>query len=178
MPEAFDPDIATRAIARLDAWLAEAGLRLEIAPSEFAVLDGDATDVLVHSDTLPPLRVTVFDEYRDLATHDARLALVMIERGFGELADAADMARWALAEGLDGADPGVAALHQQLSAARTSFLAAWGAVPDVVSDLDWQLNAGTAQEMRRQAGLLPDGQAQERQVRPRTREGAPKGRKG
>ena len=157
MPAPFDPTIATRAIARLDAWLAAARLRLEIVPSEFAVLDSDAVDILVHSEALPPLRVTVFDEYGDLATRDARLALVMIERGFGELADAADLSRWALAEGLDGADPGVAALHQQLSAARTCFLATWGAVPDVVSDLDWQLNAGTAQEMRRQAGLLPEG---------------------
>lgn len=155
MPEVIDPDIATRVIARLDTWLGEAGLRLEIAPSEFGVLHGDAVDILVHSATLPPLRITVFDEYGDLGTHDARLALVMIGRGFGELDDAGDAVVWARAEGLDPDDPASTRLHQQLSAARAAFLKAWGEPPDVVTDLDWQLNAGTPQALRREAGLLP-----------------------
>jgi hypothetical protein len=157
MPEPFHPDIATRAMAQLDTWRAEAGLRFEIAPSDFAVLHSDAVDILVHSETLPSLRVTVFDEYGDLGTADAILALVLIGRGFGELADAVDLASWARAEGLDADDPGVALLHQQLNAARSSFLEAWGAIPDVVPDLDWQLNAGIAQALRREAGLLPKG---------------------
>ncbi|MFT6542674.1 MAG: hypothetical protein ACJAU5_001761, partial [Maricaulis maris] len=38
MPEPFHPDIATRAMAQLDTWRAEAGLRFEIAPCDFAVL--------------------------------------------------------------------------------------------------------------------------------------------
>jgi len=155
MPEAFNPDIATRAMARLDSWLVETGMRLEIVPSEFAILHDDAVDILVHSATLPPLRITVFDEYGDLGTHDARLALVMIGRGFGELDDAGDAVVWARAEGLDPDDPASTRLHQQLSAARAAFLKAWGEPPDVVTDLDWQLNAGTAQALRREAGLLP-----------------------
>ncbi|OLF72299.1 hypothetical protein AWH62_10715 [Maricaulis sp. W15] len=157
MPAPFDPAIATRATTRLETWLADAGIRLAVAPSDFAVLHGDAVDILVHSDTVPPLRVTVFDEYGDLATHDTLLALVMIGRGFAELADAADLSRWALAEGLDAADPGVALRYQQLNAARSAFLAAWGDIPDVITDLDWQLNSGAAQALRRRAGLLPSG---------------------
>ena len=143
------------AITALETWIAGAGLRFEITPSDFAVLHRDAVDIVVHSEALPPLRVTVFDEYGDLATADAALALVLIGRGFGELADAATMTDWARAEGLDGSDPGTALLHQQLSAARASFIAAWGDSPDVVTDLDWQLNAGLAQDLRRRAGLLP-----------------------
>jgi len=157
MPKAFDPVIVSPAIARLETWLARAGLRLEIIPSGFAVLHRDAVDILVHSETLPPLRVTVFDEYGDLGTHDARLALVMIGRGFGEVADAGDAASWARAEGLDPDDPACGILHQQLNAAQASFLEAWGEVPDVVTDLDWQLNAGIAQALRRAAGLMPGG---------------------
>ncbi len=157
MPETFNPDIAARAGAELDTWLAEAGLRLEIEPSEFAVLSRHAVDILAYSEALPPLRITVFDEYGDLGTHDVRLALVMIGRGFGELADAGRAASWARAEGLDPEDPASTLLHQRLSAARAAFLSAWGEPPDVVTDLDWQLNAGIVQALRRQAGLLPDG---------------------
>jgi len=145
------------AITQLETWLAGAGLRFEIAPSDFAVLHPDAVDILVHSEALPPLRVTVFDEYGDLGTADPLLALVMVGRGFGELADAPDRAGWAGSEGLDGDAPCTALLHQHLIAARASFLAAWGEVPDVVTDLDWQLNAGIAQALRRRAGLLPSG---------------------
>ena len=155
MPPPFDPALAIRAIQTLDTWLTDTGLRLQITPSDFAVLDSDATDILIHSETLPPLRITVFDEYGDLGTADTLLALVMIGRGFGEIEDAPDWRRWALAEGLEADHPAVRLLHDQLSAARASFRAAWGDVPDLVSDLDWQLNAGTAQELRRRAGLLP-----------------------
>ena len=157
MPKAVDPAIATRAIGELETWLARTGVRLEVLPSEFAVLEGDAVDILVHSETLPPLRITVFDEYGDLGTHDARLALVLIGRGFGELDAADSAASWALAEGLDPDDLACRILHQQLQAARSAFLAAWGMVPDVITDLDWQLNAGIAQALRRDAGLLPKG---------------------
>ncbi|WP_417486156.1 hypothetical protein [Maricaulis sp.] len=155
MPKAFDPAIASHAITQLDTWLGGTGVRLEIVPSDFAVLHSDAVGILVHSETLPSLRVTVFDEYGDLGTHDARLALVMIGRGFGELEDGGDAASWARAEGLDPDDLACQILHQQLSAARSSFLEAWGDIPDVVTDMDWQLNAGTAQALRREAGLLP-----------------------
>lgn len=143
------------AITQLETRLAEAGLRFQIAPSDFAVLHSDAVDILVHSEALPPLRVTVFDEYGDLGTADPLLALVLVGRGFGELADAVDLESWARSEGLDGDEPGVALLYQQLSAARASFSAAWGDIPDVVTDQDWQLNSGTAQALRRRAGLLP-----------------------
>ncbi|WP_323762585.1 hypothetical protein [Maricaulis sp.] len=143
------------AITQLATWLARTDVRLEVAPSDFAILHSDAVDILVHSEALPPLRITVFDEYGDLGTHDALLAIVLIGRGFGEIADAGDAASWALAEGLDPDDLACQTLHQQLCAARSTFLEAWGAIPDVVSDLDWQLNAGIAQTLRRRAGLLP-----------------------
>ncbi len=58
------------------------------------------------------------------------------------------MTRWATAEGLDPAAAKTQTAFAQNEAAHAAFLAAYGPIPDVVSDLDWQLNAGPAQALR------------------------------
>jgi hypothetical protein len=58
------------------------------------------------------------------------------------------MRRRAIAEGLDPAAGPTRQAFAQNEAARAAFLAAYGTIPDVVTDLDWQLNAGPAQALR------------------------------
>ena len=135
------------AITRLKAFMAAHALEIASAPADPDPGGLDAVTLVISAPGQPALRITVRDEYGDARPDNPALCLALLDMQFRELSDAGgEMARWAIAEGLDPAK--TRADFEQNEAARAAFLAAYGPIPDVVSDLDWQLNAGAAQALR------------------------------
>ncbi|WP_417478500.1 hypothetical protein [Maricaulis sp.] len=141
------PDAA--AITRLKTFISEHALTITPAPANPDPGGPDAVILIISAPRQTALRITVRDEYGDARPDNPALCLALLDMQFRELSDASgEMARWAIAEGLDPAAARTRADFEQNEAARAAFLAAYGPIPDVVSDLDWQLNAGAAQALR------------------------------
>jgi hypothetical protein len=104
--------------------------------------------LMVTSSKMPALTVPVSDEFNDGPAGSTLLRLVLIQRAFDGIEYEADAAAWARSESLDPGRSDVLALYQETLTARSRFLAAYGAIPDVIVQLDWELNAGAAQALR------------------------------
>ena len=134
-------------------FLDRTGIAISVEPGAPALEDADAWDVLIGSEA-GPLRITVFDEYGDARSGDPFLCLVCLAYEFDGLSDPGSLEAWAAENGLDPEAPAVEALFRRNTEARRIFLERHGAPPDRVTCLDWQLNAGLAQALRRHAGLI------------------------
>ncbi len=137
------------AIRKLEDFLSRNALVLAVRPTDTGLADTSAVDILI-SDSAGDLRLTVFDEYGDATTGDPRLLCVLCRREMDEIEDAADINAWAMAHGLP-LDATTHAVYGRNRHAITALLDAFGDWPDVISDMDWQLDAGAAQALRRQA---------------------------
>ena len=137
------------AIAELDDFLDSHALVLAVRPTDTGLDDPDAVDILI-SDSAGDLRLTVFDEYGDARTGNRRLLCVLCSQELGEVADAGDFDAWRKAHSLD-ASPAARTAYERNCQTRASLLDSFGVWPDVVSDLDWQLDSGTAQTLRQLA---------------------------
>ncbi|WP_339741330.1 hypothetical protein [uncultured Maricaulis sp.] len=137
------------AVRRLQAFIVEHQLEITTAPPEPGLGGHEGVVLVVSAPQNPALRITVFDEYGDARPDNPALCLALLNMQFRELGNAGgEMGRWAIAEGLDPAAAKTQTAFAQNQAAHAAFLAAYGPIPDVVSDLDWQLNAGPAQALR------------------------------
>ncbi|WP_417490478.1 hypothetical protein [Maricaulis sp.] len=137
------------AVRRLKAFIAAHGIEIAIDAPDPELGGFDGVVLVVSAPQNPALRITVFDEYGDARPDNPALCLALLNMQFRELGDAGgEMGRWAIAEGLDPEMAATQRVFGQNEAARAAFLAAYGPTPDVVSDLDWQLNAGPAQALR------------------------------
>lgn len=133
----------------LDAFMAEHALEIAIGPVDPELGGFNGVVLVISAPQKPAMRITLFDEYGDARPDNPALCLALLNMQFRELGDAdGEMTRWALAEGLDPAAPPTQTAFAQNDAAHATFLAAYGPIPDVVTDLDWQLNAGPAQALR------------------------------
>tara|TARA_R110002072_G_scaffold148743_16_gene296309 strand:- start:2540 stop:2980 length:441 start_codon:yes stop_codon:yes gene_type:complete len=136
-------------IARLDAFIRQHGLEFAIVPADPDLGGFDAVVLIISASQQDDLRITVFDEYGDARPDNPALCLALLNMQFRELADAQGRAQsWAIAEGLDPAAPQTRAGFIRNEAGYAAFRAAYGPIPDVVTDLDWQLNAGLVQALR------------------------------
>ena len=137
------------AARRLNAFIAGQGLEIAIEAADPDLGGFDGVVLIVSAPKRPELRITLFDEYGDARPDNPALCLALLNMQFRELGDAGgEMRRWAIAEGLDPAAAKTQEAFAQNETARAAFLAAYGPIPDVVSDLDWQLNIGPAQALR------------------------------
>tara|TARA_R110002073_G_scaffold266444_3_gene429718 strand:+ start:1877 stop:2308 length:432 start_codon:yes stop_codon:yes gene_type:complete len=137
------------AVRRLEAFIAEHALKIAIAPADPDLGGFDGVVLIISAPKQSELRITLFDEYGDARPGNPALCLALLNMQFRELDDAAGkVRRWAIAEGLDPAAPSTQTAFAQNEAAHAAFLAAYGPIPDVMTDLDWQLNAGPAQTLR------------------------------
>jgi len=137
------------AARRLKAFLAEHGLEIALDTPDPALGGFDGVVLIVSAPQKPALRITLFDEYGDARPDNPALCLALLNMQFRELGDAGgEMRRWSIAEGLDPDAPSTQTAFAQNEAAHAAFLAVYGPIPDVVTDLDWQLNAGPAQALR------------------------------
>ena len=133
----------------LQAFIVEHQLEITTAPPELGLGGNDGVVLVVSAPQKPALRITLFDEYGDARPDNPALCLALLNMQFRELGDAeGQMTRWAIAEGLDPEAAKTQTAFAQNEAAHAAFLAAYGPIPDIVSDLDWQLNAGPAQSLR------------------------------
>jgi len=137
------------AARRLQAFIVDHALEITTAPPEPGLGGIGGVVLIISAPQNAALRITVFDEYGDARPDNPALCLALLNMQFRELADAQGRAQsWAIAEGLDPAAPQTRAGFIRNKAGYAAFLAAYGPIPDVVTDLDWQLNAGPAQTMR------------------------------
>jgi hypothetical protein len=151
------PDLMTKTIddyprlLELRAWIAERDLTLavELAAADLANIDTDARVIIATAPRRPDIRVTVFDEYGDARPDNPLLCLLLIDDEFAELADADGVAAWARAHGLDPGLAAIEAIHASNSRAQRQFHKSYGPIPQVLAAMDWQLNAGAAQYLRR-----------------------------
>jgi hypothetical protein len=116
------------------------------ARPSIGTLDGIVVEITAPDQ--PRIQLTVFDEYSDTRRENPLLFLVLIAMEFGELEDAMSVEDWARAQGLDIAAETTRPLYANNMRAKSAFLELYGPVPEVVSDLDWQLNAGVARALR------------------------------
>jgi len=134
---------------RLQAFIVDHALEITTAPPEPGLGGIGGVVLVVSAPQKPVLRITAFDEYGDARLDNPALCLALLNMQFRELGDAGgEVTRWAIAEGLDPAAAATQKAFAQNETAHAAFLAAYGPIPDVVSDLDWQLNAGPAQALR------------------------------
>lgn len=140
------------AIVRLQGFLARHGLTLAACPTDTGLESRDAIDILISNDAVER-RLTVFDEYADAAPNDSLLLAVLVAYEFGEIADAGDAASWARAHGL-APEERVESIYRRNLATLDQVRKAIGEWPDEIPALDWQLNSGAAQALRRRAGRV------------------------
>jgi hypothetical protein len=134
---------------RLNAFIAEHELTITLEAPDPDLGGFDGVVLVVSASGNPDLRITLFDEYGDARPDNPALCLALLNMQFRELGDAGgEMKRWAIAEGLDPGALKTREAFAQNEAAHVAFLAAYGPIPDVVTDLDWQLDAGPAQALR------------------------------
>jgi hypothetical protein len=133
----------------LAAYIRQHGLVISVGPAHpaFETLDGAIVEIAAHGQL--SIKLTVFDEYRDTRGGNPLLLLVLIAMEFGELDDAAGVADWARVQCLDVADEVTQQTYDDNMRAKLAFIEIYGAIPEVITDLDWQLNAGAAQALRR-----------------------------
>jgi len=142
-------------IAELDDFLDSHALVLAVRPTDTGLDDPDAVDILI-SDAAGDLRLTVFDEYGDARTGNRHLLCVLCSQELGEVADAEDFDAWRKAHSLD-ASLAARTAYERNRRTQATLLDKFGTWPDVVSDLDWQLDAGTAQTLRQLARKSTEG---------------------
>lgn len=137
------------AIAHLEAFIRQHGLVITTAAAHPELGGASAIDLIISTPKQGDWRVTVLDEYGDARSDNPPLCLALLDMAFRELGDAEGQTnRWAIAEGLDPAAAATQVTFARNETARAAFLAAYGPIPDAVTDLDWQLNAGLAQALR------------------------------
>jgi hypothetical protein len=96
----------------------------------------------------PLISFVVFDEYGDARENNQPLCLALLDREFRVLQDANSAEEWANFQSIDQVGRGEVDLYQANQAAMETYINRYGAIPDVVSDMDWQLNTGTILELR------------------------------
>ncbi|WP_203293279.1 hypothetical protein [Maricaulis parjimensis] len=137
------------ALTELDDFLINHALVLAVRPTDTGLARQDAVDILI-SDARGDVRLTVFDEYDDAATGDPRLLCVLCAQELGELDDADDYRAWHRAHCLPDTPQAQAAYIRNM-ATRTRLMDALDDWPDVIPDLEWQLNSGLAYQLRQSA---------------------------
>ncbi|WP_300528871.1 hypothetical protein [Maricaulis sp.] len=135
-------------IAILADWCCTHAMDIELDTAPPPMPGSDFLRLAVRSPGAETISVPVSDEYKDAPAGSVLLRLVLVQRAFDGLAYEVDFTSWARSEGLDPAVPAVLALYHESRAARTRFLATYGKIPDVITQLDWELNAGAAQALR------------------------------
>lgn len=108
----------------------------------------DGKVLTVSGPKAPDMDVFVFDEYGDAVPGNPPLCLYLIGMTFGNLDDADSFDHWVRIEALDPALPETRQAFEQNSRSYKTFQDCYGVIPDEISWLDWQLNAGDAYRLR------------------------------
>lgn len=130
----------------LGQWAAARRVSITAMPGAAAAVSADAVRLRFTSLDVAA-EITVFDEYGDARHDDLMLCLLLIQREFWELEDH-DFAGWAKANGL-AAGPAEEQIYNQNRTAARAITGALGEIPDVIGPMDWQLNAGAVQVLRK-----------------------------
>ena len=93
--------------------------------------------------------IYVDDEYNDLEVGNPLLDLCLVLRALENYLDAEDYLVWCNQHGLDAANPDARAYHMGLDEVVKQISKWIDPIDSFVSDFDFELNAGAAQELRR-----------------------------
>lgn len=91
----------------------------------------------------------VDDEFKDFQLKNPVLNLCLILRELETYAEEEDILKWANFKGLTVSNSEVVAYYKELSEHYRKIEAILGTIDGQISDFDFQLNAGSAQELRK-----------------------------
>lgn len=135
-------------LAALDTYIARNNLILKVKRGALRFKGIETVEIsIVHAG--PPIKIVIFDEFGDAKEHNQALCLALLGLEIAVFGDAQTAHEWALAQSINPEVPEIQELFDENSAAIKDFLDRFGEIPDVISEWDWQLNAGLAQELRR-----------------------------
>jgi hypothetical protein len=132
----------------IDRW----GLTICVRPAHPSLEAVDGVVIAITTLDQPSIKLTVFDEYGDTRRGNPLLCLVLIGMEFGELDDAAGVEEWARVQCLDYSAKITQKTYVENMRSKSAFLQLYGPLPEVISDWDWQLNAGVARALRGMKG--------------------------
>ncbi len=93
--------------------------------------------------------IYVDDEYGDLKINNPDLHLCLVLRSLENYADAEDFLVWCTQLGLNSSDTEARNHHLALRTIYPEIATLLGTIDSFISDFDFELNAGAAQELRR-----------------------------
>ncbi|GAB5416753.1 MAG: hypothetical protein Crog4KO_22420 [Crocinitomicaceae bacterium] len=93
--------------------------------------------------------IFIDDEYEDLKIDNPDLHLCLALRSLENYADAEDFLVWCTQLGLDSTDNEARNHHLELSTTYSEIKKILGTIDSYISDFDFELNAGAAQELRK-----------------------------
>ena len=132
------------ALSRLQAFIDQHSLHIDVAAGTEKI-DGLSAAEFTIGRAAPSIRFTVFDEYGDARQENQMLCLALLRMEFSVLQDAKDAAVWMRSQSIDAENTAGEVLYQRNLKAMHAFFERYGPIPEVVSDLEWQLNSGAAQ---------------------------------
>lgn len=89
------------------------------------------------------------DEYKDLELNNPLLSLTLVLFELEDYEDEEDFLRWCMGKGLSASNSLLLDYYRDLAHIYASIKKILGSVESKISGLDFQLNAGAAQELRR-----------------------------
>lgn len=146
-----DPDFSAYPdLEAFAAWMKARSITARPSGRPHALAEDGAVEILVEAPKQPVLSVIAFDEYGDARPGNPWLCLALVGLAFEGVKEEADFDSWARSELLT--PDGIARdLYEDTLAARETFLARHGELPDPFAPMDVELNAGAAQLLRRLA---------------------------
>jgi hypothetical protein len=143
-----DPDFSAYPdLEAFAAWMKARALTARPSGRPHALAEEGAVEILVEAPKQPVLSVVAFDEYGDARPGNPWLCLALVGLAFEGVEEEPDFERWARSELLTP-DEAARAVYEKTIAARETFLARHGEMPDPFAPMDVELNAGAAQLLR------------------------------
>ncbi len=132
----------------LKDYIADTQVIIQIDPDYRDYPDLGAARFIISPRT-PLISFIVFDEYGDARELNQPLCLALLDHEFRILRDAQSAKEWASFQSIDQIGRKEIDLYQANQVAMHTYIKRYGVIPDIVSDMDWQLNTGLVSELRR-----------------------------
>lgn len=97
--------------------------------------------------------IYIDDEFNDLRIGNSLLNLCLVLRSLEIYEDTDDYLQWCTELGIDSSDNIARAYHMGLRTMYSEIESRIGKIDSCISDFDFELNAGAAQELRRKNGF-------------------------
>jgi len=132
----------------LYTWALKHKITVSVEASDVVSSVNAAKSLLIEAPERKPIRIHIFDEYDDARSDNPLLCLILLEVERDEIVQAGGIAYWAKTNCLEATEPSVIRAHGDNLAARSTFLAAFGPIPDAGCNFDLEMNMGAGRALR------------------------------